>query len=160
VRANLVRHEGRYLLHDTKTHERRTVPLAGPVVDALRRHRKAQAEERLAAGAEWQRPVVWVRAEDTERELDLVFTRDLGLPWMQQALYKRLAIVCRDAGIPRLAPHDLRRAANTLFVAAGVDPVVVRQLAGHKSEEMTDLYTTRLDSRMRTAVEHVATQIN
>jgi integrase len=80
VRANLVRHDGRYLLHDTKTHERREVPLAGTVVDALRRHRKAQAEERLAAGAEWQRPVVWVRAEDTERELDLVFTRDLGRP--------------------------------------------------------------------------------
>jgi integrase len=46
VRANLVRHDGEYLLHDTKTHERRTVPLAGAVADALRRHRVAQAEER------------------------------------------------------------------------------------------------------------------
>jgi len=42
VRANLVRHDGEYLLHDTKTHERRTVPLAGAVVDALRRHRRLQ----------------------------------------------------------------------------------------------------------------------
>ena len=46
VRANLVRHDGEYLLHDTKTHERPTVPLAGAVADALRRHRVAQAEER------------------------------------------------------------------------------------------------------------------
>lgn len=159
VRANLVRHDGRYLLHDTKTHEQRTVPLAGSVVDVLRRHRRLQAEERLAAGDRWQRPHIWVRAEDAARELDLVFTRDLGRPWMQQALYKRLDTACRRAGVPRLAPHDLRRAANTLLVAAGVDPVVVRQLAGHKSEAMTDLYTTRLDSRMRDAVEHVSSQL-
>jgi integrase len=156
VRANLVRHDGEYLLHDTKTHERRIVPLAGAVVDALRRHRVAQAEERLAAGSAWIRERVWVRAEDDWRELDLAFTRDIGRPWTQQALYKRLQLVCRDAGILRLAPHDLRRAANTLLVAAGVDPVVVRQLSGHKSERMTDLYTTRLDSRMRAAVERIS----
>lgn len=104
MRANLVRLDGEYLLHDTKTHERRTVPLPQIVVEALRANRRTHAAERLAAGAEWQRPVVWVRAEDDDRELDLVFTRDLGRPWTKQALYKRLASVSRDTGIPRLAP--------------------------------------------------------
>jgi hypothetical protein len=45
-------------------------------------------------------------------------------------------------------------------MAAGVDPVVVRQLSGHKSERMTDLYTTPLDTRMRAAVEFCLNECN
>jgi integrase len=88
-----------------------------------------------------------------------VFTRATGKPYFQQGFYKRLRSLCARAGVPPLATHDLRRAANTLLRLAGVDPAVIRQLAGHESEEMTDLYTTRLDSHMRDAVDRLARKL-
>lgn len=120
-----MRHDCRYLLHDTKTHERRTVPLARTVVEALRRQRRLQAEERLAAGAEWKRTTAWVRADDDERELDLIFTRDLGRPWTQQALYKRLAPVCAEADIPQSERLPVVRAECARHALAKLAAVVM-----------------------------------
>jgi integrase len=60
----------------------------------------------------------------------------------------------------QVATHDLRRTANTLLRVSGVDPAVIRQLAGHESEEMTELYTTRLDSLMQEAVDRLAEKLN
>jgi integrase len=85
-----------------------------------------------------------------------VFTRPTGKPLLQQGFYKQLHALCARADVPALATHDLRRAANTLLRVSGVDPAVIRQLAGQQSEEMTDLYTTRLDSRMKEAVQRLA----
>ena len=55
VTRNLTRIRGQGLvLADTKTAgSRRTVHLPAPAVDALRRHRRRQAEERLAIGPDW-----------------------------------------------------------------------------------------------------------
>ncbi len=41
---------------------------------------------------------------------------------------------------------------RALLRVSGVDLAVTRQPAGHESEEMTELYTTRLDSLMQQAV--------
>lgn len=152
VRQNLVRIDGRWELHDTKNHKPRKVPLPPRAVGALRTRRRAQAEQRLAAGSSWEPAKVLDVDRREWRTPDLVFTRRDGQPLFRQGFNKRLQAVCERAEVPSLATHDLRRAANTLLLTAGVDPVVVRQLAGHLSEEMTELYTTRLDSRMAEAV--------
>lgn len=159
VRQNLVRLEGRWELHGTKTHKVRVVPLPDAAVVALLTHRARQAEQRLAAGTAWQPPGVLDVEQQSWRRPDFVFTRPTGHPYLQQGFYKQLQALCVRADVPPLATHDLRRAANTLLRMTGVDPAVIRQLAGHHSEEMTELYTTRLDSRMQEAVQRLALEL-
>jgi len=160
IRQNLVRVDGRWELHDTKTHTARRVPVPARVVAALRRQHARQAAQRLAAGPAWDPPQVLDVARRQWRQPDFVFTRATGKPHLQQGFYKQLRALCVRADVPPLATHDLRRAANTLLRVAGVDPAVIRQLAGHESEEMTELYTTRLDSLMQQAVDRLAQQLD
>lgn len=159
VRQNIVRIAGRWELHGTKTHSPRVVPLPEPVLAALRRQRPRQAQQRLAAGAAWSPPEILDVDRRVWRLPEFVFTRATGKPHLHQGFYKQLQALCLRAGVEPLATHDLRRAANTLLRMAGVDPAVIRQLAGHKTEDMTELYTLRLDSRMADAVQRLAEQL-
>lgn len=67
----------RWVLADTKGHRPETLPLPPFAVDALRRRRGLQAEERLAAGR-WSPTSAWVLAERAQRPLDLVWTSPGG----------------------------------------------------------------------------------
>ncbi|MFB9237537.1 tyrosine-type recombinase/integrase [Plantactinospora siamensis] len=52
-----------------------------------------------------------------------------------------LAPAAASVGLAGLAPHDLRRAAASLAVAAGANVKAVRRMLGHASESMTlDVY--------------------
>lgn len=144
VRQNIVRVDGRWEIHGTKTHTPRVVPLPEAVLIALRRQRARQAEQRLAAGSAWAPPEIFDSDRRAWRLPEFVFTRATGKPYLQQGFYKQLRALCVRAEVVPLATHDLRRAANTLLRMAGVDPAVIRQLAGHKTEDMTELYTTDL----------------
>jgi len=160
LRQNLVRLEGRWELHDTKKHRVRVVPLPKAVLVALLAQRSRQADQRHAASTAWEPPEVFDVAREAWRRPDFVFTRPTGKPHHHQGFNKRLKALCRAAGLPPLATHDLRRTANTLLRVSGVDPAVIRQLAGHESAEMTELYTTRLDSLMQDAVDRLARQLS
>ena len=52
----------------------------------------------------------------------------------------------RDAGIPRVTPHDLRHSAAGFAVSAGANVKVVQRMLGHKSAAMTlDVYADLFD---------------
>lgn len=74
IRQNLVRVDGRWELHDGKTHTARRVPLPGRVVAALRRQHARQAAQRLAAGTAWEPPLVLDVARREWRRPDFAFT--------------------------------------------------------------------------------------
>lgn len=82
-----------------------------------------------------------------------------GRPVWQSELAVDLTGVCVRAGVRRLTPHGLRHAANTLLIDGGVPAAVVRQLAGHATESMADLYTGRLDGAARRAVDALADRL-
>ena len=66
--ATIARVNGRLTITEPKTDRaRRTIPLSGAVVAMLKRHKAAQAAEKLKAGGQWQ-------------DCGLVFTTELGAP--------------------------------------------------------------------------------
>jgi integrase len=109
---------------------RRQVALTKTAVEALRRHRVAQAKERLRNGAFWD-------------DHDLVFANEVGRPIEVRNLMRRSFLpLLKVAGLPRIRFHDLRHSAATLLLGQGVHPKVVAEMLGHSRISTTlDLYS-------------------
>lgn len=104
---------------ETKTKSSRVVPGGPEVFHALRRV-----------------------AEGTGRE-GLVFPSAKGGPRHYQSLTKPLKRAASAAGIEQhVTPQVLRRSWNTILLTQGVPAEVVRDMVGHCSEAMTQLYTS------------------
>jgi integrase len=104
---------------------RRTIPLTPLAIECLRRHRKAQLEERLTKSASWN-----------PQQLVFVTTTGNGYArtnWHVQH-YRRLI---KRAGLPYVRPHDLRHTAATLLLLEGVQPIVVSEMLGHANVAFT-----------------------
>jgi integrase len=108
---------------------RRQVVITDLAADALRRHRAGQAEQRLAAGDEWD-------------DHDLVFPNAFGRPITPSNLYRAFQAFLRRAELPRVRLHDLRHTAATLLLEQGVHPKIVSEMLGHTTIGITlDLYS-------------------
>jgi integrase len=109
---------------------RRPVVLTEVAAAALRRHRAAQAAERIRAGAAWQNG-------------DLVFANTVGGPLNQSNLRLRsFHPLLKRAGLPMMRFHDLRHSAATLLLGMGVHPKVVSEMLGHAQVSITlDVYS-------------------
>lgn len=57
-----------------------------------------------------------------------------------------LALHCRQLGLERVSPNDLRRTFASWLVQAGVSSFVVSQLLGHTSSRMVELVYGRIDA--------------
>lgn len=120
---------------------RRTIPLPGSCVEALRAHRLRQMEERLAAGTRWV-------------EQGLVFTTPKGTPIDPRNLLRRFHAVCELAGIGQRRFHDLRHTCASLLLAQNVHPRVVMETLGHSQMGLTmDTYSHVLPVLQRDAAD-------
>lgn len=141
VRASLQKSEHGLEFAQPKTkRSRRNISLTLVAVDALRRHRVRQNEERLALGPVWE-------------EMDLVFSNVLGGPLLKSnVLYRNFKPLLRKAGLPLIRFHDLRHTAATLMLLQGVHPKVVSEMLGHASISITlDLYSHVLPNMQKDA---------
>jgi len=111
----------------TKTGNRRDVEMTEVLVAALRRHRKQQAEGRLAVGAHWTTDPRWA---------DLVFTSEVGTPVDPSHARRDFKKVCAHAGVPALSLYEMRHTVASLMVDADVPLREVADLLGHKDLEM------------------------
>lgn len=112
--------EGRPVFKSTKTEKGRSVALLPEVVEALRAHRRRQAEERLRYSGLW-------------RDQDLVFPSETGGPmnW-DNLVHRNLKPIMRKAGLPESTrPYDLRHTFATLMLEQGENPKVVQDALGH-----------------------------
>jgi integrase len=122
----------------------RVVPLAGPVVQALRARRAQQAADRLAWGRDWP-------------DTDLVFTREDGSPVPGQWVSVRFETLAYRAGLPPVRFHDLRHGAASLAKAAGLDSKYIAALLGHARSSFTDdVYVTLFPEVAKAAAEAAA----
>jgi integrase len=131
VRATLQRVGDGFDFAEPKTaRSRRQVALTATAIAALRRHRVAQAEERLRMGAAWE-------------DNDLVFANEVGRPIEATNLIRRsFHPLLERAVLPRIRFHDLRHTAATLMLGRGVHPKVVAEMLGHSQIAVTlDLYS-------------------
>jgi len=124
---------------------RRSVALDAATVGALRAHRVAVLEERLALGL------------GTPSADDLVFTALDGAPLHPMQFSDRFDRLVKAAGVPRLSFHGLRHTHATLALQAGVHPKVVSERLGHASIAITlDTYSHAIPAMQEEAAERVA----
>jgi integrase len=105
----------------------RTLELPGFVVEALRRHRAAQAERRLLAGEAWT-------------DLGLVVDRGDGSPWPPPSFSKGWERFASKAGFRGVTFHALRHGAATLLLAGGVPDAVAIEIMGHADTRILRRY--------------------
>ena len=120
----------------------RTIDLDDGLVEVLRRQRRLQAEERLAAGD-------WV-------ESDCVFTKPAGGSYHPQYLSKLLGTYSAELGLPRLTAHGLRHTSATLMLASGVPAKVAAERLGHADPTLfTNLYSHVTPTMQRDAAARI-----
>jgi len=103
---------------------RRTIETPADVADWLAEHRKVQLAQRLAAPA-------W--ADDR-----LVFATTVGTVLEPRNTRRQLADICERAGVPILAPNELRHSCASLLSDEGVPLELIADLLGHASTDMLD----------------------
>jgi integrase len=113
---------------DTKTERsRRTLALPRRSVEALREHRKAQAKDRLKAGALWQ-------------DCGLVFCSTIGTPLDDHNVRRQFRKITEAAGLGTTwVPRELRHTFVSLLSAHGVPVEAIALLAGHNQTATTEL---------------------
>ena len=113
---------------DTKTaRSRRTPALPQAAVQALREHRKRQAEDRLAAGSLWQ-------------DHGLVFASAVGTPLDAANVRREFRQITEAAGLGLgWAPRDLRHTFVSPMSADGVPIEEIARLADHNRTATTEL---------------------
>jgi integrase len=132
---------GQLFVEETKTRRsRRRIALSPMAVEALKRHKARQNEERLRAGTRWQ-------------DNDYVFPNTIGKLLDPRSLRRRwFDKVLERAGLPHIRFHDTRHTAATLLLLQGVHPKVVSEMLGHASIAITlDLYSHVLPDMQRDA---------
>ena len=125
----------------------RVVSIDPETVAALKRHRAAQAEQRLLMGP----------AYNTH---DLVFCREDGSPLRPDAVSRRFIALTEAVGLPRIVLHGLRHSHATAALAAGVEVTVVSARLGHSRSSFTaDTYMRVLREVDQAAATTVADAI-
>jgi integrase len=102
----------------------RTVPLAPPVVAALRAQRQWARVARVAAGADWA-------------DTGYVFTTPTGGPLRGDNVHRAWDRTLARLGLPPVRFHDLRHTCASLLLAAGTPPRVVMAILGHTTPDVT-----------------------
>ena len=127
---------GKPYLHDPKTPGSvRRVGLSPDVLPVLRAHRKCQVRERLAAGTGWH-------------DHGLVFCRQNGEPLHPDHVRRRMALLAKAAGLPRIRFHDLRHTPATLLLGAGIQTETVAKRLDHANANMTRQVCAHVTAQM------------
>ena len=110
-----------------KNDKPRTIAPAPTVFQILKKHKQAQAIQRLAAGPAW----------NDGGFHNLVFTHPDGSHLSQPTVWKILQKVLKAAGLENHRFHDLRHTYVVNSLRAGDDVKTVQQNAGHYSAAFT-----------------------
>jgi integrase len=121
----------------------RTVSLPGPVWQALRDHREAQAVERELAGSKWI-------------EHGLVFTAPFGGPVDPSKDWAEWKTILAAAGVADARLHDARHTASTFLLMQGVTGRDAMALMGWSQESLVKRYQHPVEQMKRDAAALVA----
>ncbi len=138
-----MREGGGLVFSEPKNASRRTLELPQRAVEALRSHRKKQAEEKL-------------RTTDYG-DAGLVFATGKGTPIDAQNIINRyFRPLLKRTQLPDIRWHDLRHTYATLLLARGTHPTYVQKSLGHASVQLTlDTYSHWMPSMGRSTAEGI-----
>lgn len=103
---------------------RRVITLDPETMEILRAHRRAQIEERLLAGREWE-------------DSDYIFVNEFGVPINYSTPTALFTKMRKRAGLREQRFHDLRHFHATVLLEAGTPLHVVAQRLGHRDAMTT-----------------------
>lgn len=139
---------GRVELKDTKSHRERLIGISSWALEALRRQRVMQAEERLRASGG-----LYV-------DSGAVFTDELGQRLTPMAATKAFARIARLAGLLSMRLHDTRHTAASHLIAEGNDAVTVASVLGHESANITlSIYAHAFDNAKHEATDRLGARM-
>jgi len=124
-------------------HSRRTIPLTDEALAVLRRHRVAQAEQKLRLGPLYE-------------DHGLVFPRPNGRPQEPSQVSKHFRLLLQKAGLPHVRLHDLRHTHATLMLAAGVHPRVAAERLGDTVQVTMTTYSHVLPTMQQEVTRKLA----
>ena len=144
VRRTLSSLEGdRPIFNNPKTAKgRRGVKLTAKAVEAIKKHRAQQQEERNRLAGLWQ-------------DHGLVFSTRVGTPLSRHNLVNRsFKPLLKRAGLPEILFHDLRHTCATLMLVVGTNPKVIQETLGHANVSVTlDVYSHLLPNMQDEAAQ-------
>lgn len=104
---------------------RREVALGPMAVEALRKHRTRQVEEKLMLGALYE-------------DMGLILATPKGTPLEASNVVNRsFKPLLERAGVPRIRFHELRHTCGTIMGSTGVDPKYAQDRLGHSDISVT-----------------------
>lgn len=116
---------GGLLFVDPKSEKgKRTIAIPSQLVAALRAHRLAQLQERMAAGSMW-------------KDLGLVFATPIGGKIDARRDWGEWKALLSAAEVHDGRLHDARHTAATLLLEQGVDARIVMEILGHSQISLT-----------------------
>ena len=128
---------------ETKSGKSRVVALSSSVIEELKRHRLAQAEEQLKIG---------IRPDDNS----FVVAQVDGSPLKPVSLTHEWTRLLAKTSLPKIRFHDLRHSHATQLLAAGVHPKIASERLGHSTIGITlDLYSHVMPGMQANAAEQV-----
>jgi integrase len=123
------------------------IDLPDLAIQALRRRRKIQAEDKLGAGGRY-------------KDDGYVFAPENGGHYNPNGLYKAFARAAKRAGLALTKLHAARHSYATWLIAGGVDIATVSKLLGHSAITTTlRVYTHALQGAGKAAVRNIDTQL-
>ncbi|MBS3886585.1 MAG: site-specific integrase [Dethiobacter sp.] len=130
-----------FIFREPKTKKsRRQIVLPAMVIDAFKKRKKQQAEDKLMLGQEYE-------------DIGLVFCTAYGQPLDPSGVSRRFKTVAKKLGRSELRFHDLRHTHATLLLSQGVHPKIVQERLGHESINITlDIYSHVLPGMQEEAV--------
>lgn len=127
---------------------RRMIALSPLLVDALYDHFLAQIKERKLFAEEY-------------KNQDLVFCTETGGPLHRRRFARTFEYLISKAGVPKIAPHDMRHTHVTLLLSANVNPKVVADRLGHAEVNTTlNVYSHLLPTIQKEAAETIDSVIS
>lgn len=136
-------HPGEYRLISPKNKKGRTLVPAPFIMDLLKRHWTAQAEQRLKAGPQWKRN-------------DFVFCNEFGDNLSPRTVYNHFKRIVKRIGLPDTRFHDLRHTYATMALENGDNVKAVQAALGHHSAAFTlKTYAHTTDNMMQESAAHM-----
>jgi len=136
--------DGQVSFKEPKTQKgRRGIVLYPYVIEALKRHRIDQKEQRLKMGSSFQ-------------DNDLICARADGSIMNVDTFSKTFSQIIRRTGLPPIRFHDLRHTHATSLLKQNTNPKIVSERLGHANINITlDIYSHVLPGMQEQAVQKV-----
>lgn len=131
----------------TKTRQTRYNRLPAQALELLKRWKREQAIQRMAAGDRWE-------------QSGYVFTGETGGPLHPDSISSYVRRLADKCDIPGLHTHTLRHTAASVLIASGIDVVTVAGQLGHADAATTTrIYAHAIERNKAAAAEALGSAI-